>query len=264
MPVLNHPFRLLIMGRPHSGKSFSFALAANNGLFGHFTRTLLFSPTVYSKRNAMWKHLDISDQDIYDKWSMTVFEKAYNKLVKSIGPDDRSLIIIDDCAGMGLKSTSPNHPSPLDQALTTCSHHGISIVIMSQLTNLLPTSARGCSDAVMIFQPTNQYETDQLYKAFGLGGAKKWGQLLQQCTEKSYNFMFVNKSGTTINLYHNFDEQVYSSTQQFSFLKEEKDKPVKRKREEDVHAIKPYTKSESSHHHGSVSKRKRSRSHSTL
>lgn len=211
MTILQAPFRLLILGRPHSGKTYTLVNALQNpNVFGTFSEYILISPTAFSKRNQVWKKLGLQRDNIYEKWSMERFEKIYNREVKKCkaDPSRKPIIILDDCGGQGLRGTNNIKATPLDQALTTCTHYNISIVIMSQLTNLLPMSARGCAEGIMIYEPPNEYEAEALYKAFGKGAHGRWLKLLHMCTEKDYNFMFIDKSGAKIKMYHNLEERL--------------------------------------------------------
>lgn len=210
MPGLKPPYRLLIVGRPHCGKTHSLTVALKKKIFGSFHKVILFSPTAFSTRNKVWNGV-VNKEDIHLKWSLARFDTIYSREVRKNekNPSRHTLFILDDCAGIGLRGRNPTNPTQLDNALTTCSHYNISIIIMSQMVNLLPTSARACSEAVMIFEPTNEFEAENLYRAFGRGKHADWLQRLHDCTSQPYNFMFIDKSGTNIKTYHNLDEQLH-------------------------------------------------------
>lgn len=192
-----HPTLLYITSPTGSGKSnlVQYMLVEPYNQF--FDKIFVFCPTLHQ---PSWKKLQLNPDRCFSTYSEASFNKVLEDIKKD--PEDKSLILIDDCTGSNLfkknngisqfcfnhrhypESTSPDKPSP-----------GTSVWIISHQYKTLPMQVRGIIKDLIMFRIHSEEEF-KLISEDCKGQAlstKDFSKLYHLCTDEKYNFMYIKK-----------------------------------------------------------------------
>ena len=206
LPDLKNNFVLAILGGRGSGKGVllmnmlyrkeMFNILENVKNFHYFSPTGLTDRTCapireYHKNSIHLKYDDSMVKDI------AIYQNSYPE-------EDRPkcIITIDDNVGTRCKA--------LDYLVTRARHANTSIIYVSQALKQINKCVRSNCTNVIIFKTYNSKEFENIYEEYGslFGSRKHFNKMYKYCTNKKYNFMYLDICANPPLAFKNFTEDI--------------------------------------------------------
>lgn len=190
MRLLEHPFRLIIAGRSHSGKTTLLLnlLMKQEYYNRYFDDVYMFCPTYDSNQ---WNLIKFNRGHVMRTYSEKRLLRILNENKKR---QRRILIIFSDCGAQDIKKPG-NYRNPLDDAQMNARHYNCSFIFEAQNLASLSTPTRQNADGVVVYETTNSVEVDELYKYYGCGDRNQFRRILRLATKENYSFLFIYRQG---------------------------------------------------------------------
>jgi len=204
-----HPFTGIILAPTKSGKTnFLVNLIMSKNFYPrkYWDEIIFFSPT--ATFDASLIHLDKMDNLIkvsehQDLKNMTNYlQIIMQEQVEAEDEKKRILLIFDDCVGYLQKNSDI-----LNGLVSRHRHYSISMLFSVQQYRVLPPILRSNCNFIIIFRLASDKEKEKLYDELGDTMTRDFLLLLDQCTQKKYNFMYANMK--EMKIYHNFTKMIW-------------------------------------------------------
>ena len=203
MKPLVHPFRLLIAGRSHSGKTTLLMnlILKDQYYKGFFHEVYLYCPTYHS---FQWSRVKLKKKNVFKTYTDDTLKRI---LITNIRRKKRILIIFSDCGAEGIKH--PGHyRNVLDEAQMNARHYGASFIFEAQNLASLSTPTRHNADGIAVYETTNSGEIDELYRQYGSGNREGFRKVLETATTENYSFLFIHRQGPKQYYFVKFHSQI--------------------------------------------------------
>lgn len=202
----------LVSGRRGAGKSSAVlsVLSDKRGFKGRFSRIWLISATSRNdaKYDRLRTELEAEDQ-FYEQFSDEVIEhiievtkadleEAREKKKRKL---PKTLILLDDV----ITELSRSRTSPLNRLVTISRHLYMSLIIISQRYNLIPTVIRSNADLISFWPTMNEKEFQTLQSDVNLSQAK-FRYLYDQACDSPHAFLHCNLTAFPPVFYRIFTE----------------------------------------------------------
>lgn len=211
------PMRLILTGKSGTGKGqiiTNIILNENYGYTKIFSgeRIYIFAPAPYAdeKMRVIIEEKDIDDSNIFN--DIEELEELYEMLVEDF--KDRiqnkeeifqSIIIIDDLSFSGKLA---NRFNALAKVYCNSRKFMISVITTSQAYTQIAKNIRLQSSGMIIFQTNNkELENIEAENNFLAGGKKAFFKMFRDNVKEKHDFLCINYSNNTDNLYLNKDFQ---------------------------------------------------------
>ena len=211
------PMRLILTGKTGSGKGAiitNLLLNENYGYTNIFSgeRIYIFAPAPYAdeKMRVIIEEKDIDDSNIFN--DIEDLEELYEMLVEDF--KDRiqnkeeilqSIIIIDDLSFSGKLA---NRFNALAKVYCNSRKFMISVLTTNQAYTQIAKNIRLQSSGMIIFQTNNkELENIEAENNFLAGGKKAFFKMFRDNVKEKHDFLCINYSNNTDNLYLNKDFQ---------------------------------------------------------
>ena len=211
------PMRLILTGKTGSGKG---AIITNLLLNENYGYTKIFSgeriyifapsPMADQKMRIIIEEKEIDDSNIFN--DISELEELYEMLVEDF--KDRienkeeilqSIIIIDDLSFSGKLA---NRFNALAKVYCNSRKFMISVITTSQAYTQIAKNIRLQSSGMIIFQTNNkELENIEAENNFLAGGKKAFLKMFRDNVKEKHDFLCINYSNNTDNLYLNKDFQ---------------------------------------------------------
>ena len=196
------PFRLIVCGPSHSGKSnmiknmITVKEYGYSSFFGEdifvFSKTLGLDDT--------WKSLKLPKTQMYQKWDEEVVREimAYSKKQKN-----GTLFLLDDLISDGDAFNRKN--SNLLSELFFCGrHYSISLIITTQKYHAVQSSLLANASQIIVFRLKTKREQDAFEESMTM--YDNLSEKYDYATKERYDFLYMNLSMNKI--YRNFEEEI--------------------------------------------------------
>ena len=187
-------FFMIVVGRPNSGKStlwLNWINKRDSPYYKKFDRVYIFSNSL----QTITTKIKLPEDRLYK--GISQLEEVIKQLEKE---DEKVLMIIDDCIA-DIKNVKY-----ITELILNRRHigGGISLIITTQVYNLLEKAYRKCASELVLFQTTNKEELESIYKEYSQMSYEDFKKICRYCFKKdNHEFIFIN---TNKNLfYHNFN-----------------------------------------------------------
>ena len=211
------PMRLILTGKTGTGKGgiiTNLLLNENYGYTNIFSgeRIYIFAPAPYAdeKMRVIIEEKDIDDSNIFN--DIEELEELYEMLVEDF--KDRiqnkeeilqSIIIIDDLSFSGKLA---NRFNALAKVYCNSRKFMISVLTTNQAYTQIAKNIRLQSSGMIIFQTNNkELENIEAENNFLAGGKKAFFKMFRDNVKEKHDFLCINYSNNTDNLYLNKDFQ---------------------------------------------------------
>jgi hypothetical protein len=211
------PMRLILTGKTGTGKGgiiTNLLLNENYGYTNIFSgeRIYIFAPDPYAdeKMRVIIEEKDIDDSNIFN--DIGELEELYEMLVEDF--KDRiqnkeeilqSIIIIDDLSFSGKLA---NRFNALAKVYCNSRKFMISVITTNQAYTQIAKNIRLQASGMIIFQTNNkELENIEAENNFLAGGKKAFFKMFRDNVKEKHDFLCINYSNNTDNLYLNKDFQ---------------------------------------------------------
>jgi hypothetical protein len=211
-----HPFSMLIVAPPKSGKSSLIAnLLANPNMYNaeeYFDEIYYISPTQmqdnttkhYLKKLDNVIQIHEHDDIMHLETIIKDIIKSQKELEEEKEPKQRILLVLDDCIGYMDKN---------NELIALCSryrHWGLSIIIVSQQYRKIPLLMRNCAGNIIFFKLNNEKELEKIDDEFGQNFSGNFIEIAKFCTKEKYNFCYLDNEN--LKIWHNFKTMVLDAS----------------------------------------------------
>ena len=196
------PFRMVVCGASHSGKSNMILNMITVGEYGYkahfgedvfvFSRTLGLDDT--------WKSLNLPKTHMYDKWQDSVVREimAYSKKKKN-----GILLLLDDLISDG-DAFNRKNTNLLSELFYTSRHYRISLCITTQRYHAVQSALLANASAVIVFRLKTKREQEAFQDS-----QTQFDDLDRKydyATKERFSFLYMNLA--TGKCYRNFEEEL--------------------------------------------------------
>jgi hypothetical protein len=169
-----------------------------------FENIFLISPTARTdkKLSKLVKELE-RDSKFYDTYSEELIENILEQINTDNEENERKnkhLLILDDCA----LSISKKLNSNLNKLVVTARHRGVTLIILTQKYNAVPTVIRSNTDLVTFFNSLNKKEIETLIDDINIDKELFKDIYNVTCMEGGHNFLHINLLASPIQFYKCF------------------------------------------------------------
>ena len=196
------PFRLIVCGASHSGKSNmikNMITIKEYGYSSYFGENIfIFSKTL--GLDETWRSLKLPKSHTYQSWNPDVVKEimAYSKKQKN-----GTLFLLDDLISDGDAFNRKN--SNLLSELFYCGRHmGISLIITTQRFHAVQSSLLANASQIIVFRLKTKREQDAFEESNSMYDSLS--EKYDYATKEQYNFLYMNLS--TGKIYKNFEEEI--------------------------------------------------------
>lgn len=206
-----HPFCVLCQAPPKSGKSnliCNFVLNPDFDWIHRFDQIIWVSPTVTSDKTTKPIRDLMAEPDNELGAKIKLFTDVDKGTVDTIitqtvalqkkNPDDKTLIILDDCLG-ALKNNA------FGKLCSKYRHDNLSVLAISQTFRSFDATARTCASGFIFFKTYNKNEKKKIIEE--MNAFPDFEQLYDKGTKAKYSFLWVNVD--TQEIWQNFDELLW-------------------------------------------------------
>jgi hypothetical protein len=209
-----HPTLLYITSPTGAGKTNLVQYMLIEPYNQFFDKIFVFCPTLHQ---LSWKMLKLDPMKCFKQYTDETFSHILEEIKKD--PDQKALIIIDDCTATNLfkknnliSQFSFNHRH-YPESIENKPSPGTSMWIISHQYKTLPMQVRGIIKDVILFR----IHSDEEFKLIAedcKGQAltfKEFKQLYHLCTDEKYCFMYIKKECPDVNrrIRRNFNTILY-------------------------------------------------------
>ena len=204
----------VINGRRGSGKSSLILNLLNNKIAyrKRFSNVFLISPT--AKSDGKFKKL-VKELDEDNKYYDTLNEQNIEEILEFVRSDNDEndkknlhCLILDDVVLDLPKSKS----SLINKIVITSRHLNMTIVIVTQKYNALPTIIRNNMDLCSFFPSLNNHEIKTFQDDINID-KDIFNAIYDYCCDETNSFMHVNLLGTKPKFYRKFEPVEFSANQ---------------------------------------------------
>lgn len=196
----------IISGRKGAGKTTLTMnlLQSKDAYRKRFENIFLISPTARSdtKLKKLVKELE-EDGKYHDTFSEDLIE-AILEMIKADNDENekknKHLIILDDC----ILDLSKKRSSILNKLVITARHNNITLLILTQKYNCIPTLIRSNADLITFFNSLNKKEIQTLQEDINVGKDLFNSVYNQACMKKERGFLHINLLANPIKFYDQF------------------------------------------------------------
>lgn len=225
MPILKHPFRLIQLGRPHSGKTTQTKRLLTKGFLPKFDAIFLI---IESDDIDYYDFLDLPHEHIYPKYTEKTLKKITElvNMYKAASPTGRCkhLIIFEDTGAGAIRGH--NYQNALDQSMFNLRHSDRSILMNLQMVKSASVPTRFCADGAILYACHNDSEVKKIHPDFGVGDETWFKKFWRHHTREDYSFLFIHRQGPRIRIFKKFEEKLWdSSVDSYSDEEKSKSKP---------------------------------------
>ena len=196
------PFRLIVCGASHSGKSNmikNMITIKEYGYSSYFGENIfVFSKTL--GLDETWRSLKLPKTHMYQSWQEDVIKEimAYSKKQKN-----GILFLLDDLISDGDAFNRKN--SNLLSELFYCGrHHKISLILTTQRYHAVQSSLLANASQIIVFRLKTKREQDAFEESNSM--YDNLSEKYDYATKEQYNFLYMNLS--TGKIYRNFEEEI--------------------------------------------------------
>lgn len=202
----------LVSGRRGAGKSSTVlsVLGDRRGLKGRFKTIYLVSATARHDKKYDVLRNELEDEGkFYESFSDEVIEDIVEKTKADL--DDarqrkkkklpKSLIVLDDV----ITELSKSRTSPLNRLVTISRHLSMSLIVISQRYNLIPTVIRSNADLISFWPSMNLKEVKTLEDDLNIS-PDKFKHVYTQACDSPHSFLHANLTAFPPVFYKVFDE----------------------------------------------------------
>jgi hypothetical protein len=192
-----HPTLLYITSPTGAGKTNLVQYMLIEPYNQFFDKIFIFCPTLHQ---PSWKKLKLDPTRCFKQYTDATFLQVLEEIKKD--PDEKALIIIDDCTATNLfkknnaiSQFSFNHRHYPESVSVDKPSPGTSMWIISHQYKTLPMQVRGIIKDLIMFR----IHSDEEFKLIAedcKGQAlsfKEFKYLYHLCTDEKYNFMYIKK-----------------------------------------------------------------------
>ena len=187
-----HPFRAIISGSSHSGKTNLVYNLITKAYAGYFNRIIVMSPNLYIDPlyTRFVEEYALNEDDLFTEFDEEALEQLVAAQAESSERSDKGkptedvLLIIDDL-GMDIRESKA-----LKVILTRGRHLGISIMLVLQKFSMVPPVVRTNASDYIFTRQNNNKEWGNITSELPIN--KIWAE---EITSKPYNFIWVDRNG---------------------------------------------------------------------
>ena len=196
------PFRMVVCGASHSGKSNAIKnmlVVPEYGYKQHFGEDIfVFSRTL--GLDDTWKSLNLPKTHMYDKWQDSVVREimAYSKKKRN-----GILLLLDDLISDG-DAFNRKNTNLLSELFYTSRHYRISLCITTQRYHAVQSALLANASAVIVFRLKTKREKDAFEESMTM-----YDDLTEKydyATKARFSFLFMNLA--TGKCYRCFEEEI--------------------------------------------------------
>ena len=196
------PFRMVVCGASHSGKSnmiLNMLTVPEYGYKQHFGEDIfVFSRTL--GLDDTWKSLNLPKTHMYDKWQDSVVREimAYSKKKRN-----GILLLLDDLISDG-DAFNRKNTNLLSELFYTSRHYRISLCITTQRYHAVQSALLANASAVIVFRLKTKREQEAFQDSMTMYDALE--EKYDYATKERFSFLFMNLA--TGKCYRNFEEEL--------------------------------------------------------
>lgn len=196
----------IISGRKGAGKSTLFMnlLQSKQAYRKRFENIFLISPTAKNdtKLKKLVKELE-EDNKYFDTFSEDLIKNILEQIEEDNDENDykhRHLICLDDC----VLDLSKKKSSILNKLVIMSRHNNITLLILTQKYNAIPTIIRSNADLITFFNSLNKKEIQTLQEDINISSDLFKHVYNIACMTKDRGFLHINLMSNPIKFYSDF------------------------------------------------------------
>jgi GTPase SAR1 family protein len=235
-PLLPIPFFLVLLGRVKAGKSTLLnSLTLSPRFYGDdFQVKILISPTL---EDPAMTHIKEHFDFVFSEYSESLLEEIL-EMVENDQNENRYLLVLDDAITSNFRQAKNGKVDAFSSLITRYRHTTnqksgkegmLSIILTLQYFKYLTPITRTMAMGLIIcgeLSDTELKKISEAYDFFG-GNSKKFLELYRKCRVEPYDFCFLNVD--SMEMRRNFDEVVWSKSDQNKITDEKTDKENEKK-----------------------------------
>ena len=205
--MMQPPFRLIVCGASHSGKSNMVKNLITLDEYGykqHFGENVF----VFSKTLGLddtWKSLKLPKTHYYDRWQEDTVREimAYSKKQKN-----GTLFLLDDLIS-DADAFNKKNSNLLSELFFQGRHWGVSLAILTQKYHAVQSALLANASQIIVFKLRTKREQDSFEESMTM--FDDLNEKYQYATREPYSFLYMNLA--TAKIYKNFTEELESGPQ---------------------------------------------------
>ena len=200
--MMQPPFRLIVCGASHSGKSNMVKNLVTLDAYGyrqHFGENVF----VFSKTLGLddtWKSLKLPKTHYYDRWQEDTVREimAYSKKQKN-----GTLFLLDDLIS-DADAFNKKNSNFLNELFFQGRHWGVSLAILTQKYHAVQSALLANASQIIVFKLRTKREQDAFEDSMTM--FDELDEKYRYATSEPYSFLYMNLA--TAKLYKNFTEEL--------------------------------------------------------